>query len=59
MKNACWVLLGLGVLAFLCSVGAKLLPAHQLFGFLPIAWWRLAMALAVFAMALKIVGRDD
>ena len=59
MKNACWVLLALGVLAFLCSVGAKLLPAQHLFGFLPIAWWRLAMALGVFAIALKIVGGKE
>ncbi len=58
MKNACWVLLGLGVLALLCSVVAKLLPAQHLFGSLPVAWWRLAIALAVFAIALKVVDRD-
>lgn len=56
MKNACWVLLALGVLAFLCSVGAKVLPAQHLFAFLPIAWWRLAMILAVLAIAFKIVS---
>ena len=58
MRNACWILLALGALAFLCSVGAKVLPAHHLLGFLPIAWWRLAMVLAVLAIALKIVSRE-
>ena len=59
MKNACWVLLALGVLAFVCSVVARLLPAHQLFGSLPVAWWRLAVALAVFAIALKVIDGKE
>ena len=59
VKNACWVLLALGVLAFVCSVVARLLPAHQLFGSLPVSWWRLAMVLAVFAIALKVVDAKE
>ena len=59
MKNACWVLLALGALSFLCSIGAKVLPAHHLLSFLPIAWWRLAIAFAVLAMALKIVSGEE
>ena len=55
MKTACWVLLVLAALALLCSIGAKVLSPQHLFGFLPGAWWKLAMALAVFAMAVKIV----
>ncbi len=58
MKTASWILLVLGAIALLGSVGGKLLPSQHLFGHLPSAWWRLAMALVVFAMALKIVGGD-
>ena len=58
VKTACQVLLGIGVLAFLCSIAAKLSPAHHLFGFLPIALWRVAMAFAVIAIALKVVDGE-
>ena len=58
MKIACRVLLALAALALLCSIGAKLLASQHLFGFLPIAWWRLAIAFAVFAMAVKIVAGE-
>jgi hypothetical protein len=58
MKMACWALLVLAALALLCSIGGKLLSPQHLFGFLPSAWWRLAMALAVFAMAVKIVAGE-
>ncbi|MBZ5640629.1 MAG: hypothetical protein LAO51_17975 [Acidobacteriia bacterium] len=58
MKIACWVLLVLAAAALLCSIGAKSLSAQHLFGFLPGAWWKLAMAFAVFAMAVKIVAGE-
>ena len=58
MKIACWVLFALAAVALLCSIGAKLVTPQHLFGFLPIAWWRLALAFAVFAIALKVVSQE-
>jgi hypothetical protein len=59
MKIACRVLLALAALALLCSIGGKFLSSQHLFGFLPGAWWKLGMALAVFAMAVKIVIGEE
>ena len=39
------------LLAFLLGVCAKLSLFH-LFGFWPVAWWRAAMGLALYALAL-------
>ncbi len=55
MKSPWGVLLALSALALLLSIGGKLVPAQHLLGFLPGAWWKLAMALAVLAMAGEIV----
>jgi hypothetical protein len=58
VKYACWILLALGLLALLCSIIANVLPSHHLLGYLPIAWWRLATALGLFAIALKVVAGE-
>jgi hypothetical protein len=51
MRNVCWALFLLSVLAFLLGVFAKF-AVFQPFGFLPVAWWRAAMGLALYALVL-------
>jgi hypothetical protein len=59
MKRACWTLFAVSVVLFLAAVYSKLLgPDHFVFGYTAISWWRSAMALAIYAMALKIVAQD-
>jgi hypothetical protein len=59
MKRACWTLFAVSVVLFLAAVYSKLMgPAHFLFGYPAVSWWRSAMALAIYAMALKIVAQD-
>jgi len=59
MRMVCWVLLGLSVILFLLGVYSKLVgPGSQAFGFLPIAWWRAAMALAIYSIAFKMLHEN-
>ena len=59
MRMVCWVLLGLSALLFLLGVYSKFagLGSHVM-GFAPVAWWRAAMALAIYSIALKMVHGD-
>lgn len=59
MKNACWTLFSISVVLLLAGVYSKLMgPEHFLFGFTAVSWWRISMALAVYAMAIKILGES-
>jgi uncharacterized membrane protein YiaA len=54
MKNLCWTLIGLGALAFL--VGTYLAFAGgAVFLLSPQGYWRGAMGLALFAIALRVM----
>jgi len=33
-------------------------PDHFLFGYPPVSWWRISIAVVIYAMALKIVGQE-
>ena len=60
MKRASWTLFAVSVVLLLASVYSKLLgPAHFLFDYPAVSWWRISMALAVYAMALKILGSES
>ena len=57
MKNACWSLFGLSVVVFLIGSISKL-TGNDILDIWPVAWWRAAMALVIYAMALKIIAGD-
>ena len=59
MKNVCWALFGLSVLAFLLGMASKISgPGAWILGFEPVAWWRAAMALLFYAIGLKVLSGD-
>ena len=60
MKNACWALFGFSVVLFLVGVYAKAAGGQGNFplDFQPVAWWRAAMALLLYAIGLKIIGGE-
>jgi len=59
VKIACWALFGLSVLALLIGVYSKFAgPTHMVLGWVPSAWWRAAMALVIYAIALKMLGTE-
>ena len=60
MKNVCWGLFGLSVLAFLLGMISKIAgPGAWMLGYEPVAWWRAAMALLMYAIGLQIVAGDE
>jgi len=60
MKNVCWGLFALSVLAFLLGVISKIAgPGAWILAFEPVAWWRAAMALVVYAIALRTLGGPE
>jgi hypothetical protein len=60
MKRACWTLFAISVVLLLGSVYSKVIgPDHFLFGYPAVSWWRMSMAFVIYAMALKILGRED
>ena len=60
MKRACWTLFAVSVVFFLAAVYSKLLgPTHFVFDYAAVSWWRISMALVVYAMALKILGSES
>jgi len=54
MKIAAWVLLAVSGLFFVFGVAARFLPTVTILGQPPLTYWRGAMALAIYAIALKI-----
>jgi hypothetical protein len=56
MRMVCWILLGLSMLLFLIGVYSKFAGVEgYVMGFVPVAWWRAAMALAIYSIAFKMV----
>jgi len=59
MKMVCWILLGASVILFLLGVYSKFVgPQSFAFGFPPVAWWRAAMALAIYCIAFKMLHEN-
>jgi hypothetical protein len=57
MKNVCWVLFGVSVVLFLIGVYSKFVGLGSfVMGYAPVGWWRAAMALVIYAMALKMLA---
>jgi hypothetical protein len=56
MKMIAWSLLAVSVLCFVLGVAARYVETITIFGQPPITYWRGAMALALYAVALKILG---
>ena len=59
MKNACWALFGLSAIVFLIGVYAKATGGSVPLDLPPVAWWRAAMALLLYAIGLKIIGGES
>jgi len=59
MKMIPWILLGVSVILFLLG-GYSLLASRGsfAFGINPEAWWRAAMAAAVYCIAFKLLHQD-
>lgn len=59
MRIICWILLGLSALLFLLGVYSKFAGLQNfVMGFPPVAWWRAAMALAIYSIAFKMIHGD-
>jgi hypothetical protein len=59
MRIVCWILLALSALLFLLGVYSKFVgPGNFVMGFVPVAWWRAAMALAIYSIAFKMVHEN-
>ncbi|HVC19680.1 MAG TPA: hypothetical protein VNE16_06360 [Vicinamibacterales bacterium] len=54
MTSLCWLLIGLAALAFV--VGAALAFTHGMFILAPVAYWRGAIGLLLFAIALRVMA---
>jgi hypothetical protein len=53
MKNVCWTLIGLAVLAFV--VGASLAFRNTQYVLPPVGYWRGAVGFLLFAIALRMM----
>ena len=51
MKNVCWTLIGLAVLAFV--IGASLAFRNTQYVLQPVGYWRGAVGFLLFAIALR------
>jgi hypothetical protein len=59
MNRACWTLFAISVVLLLSSVYSKVMgPGHFLCGYTAVSWWRVSMAVVIYAMALKIIGHE-
>ena len=59
MKNACWTLFAVSVVLFLAAGYSKLMgPEHFLFRYPAVSWWRASMALAIYAIGLKVLNGE-
>ncbi|MDE3155798.1 MAG: hypothetical protein KGN76_11885 [Acidobacteriota bacterium] len=54
MDKLCWLLIGLAALAYV--IGAVLAFTHGAFVLAPVGFWRGAIGLLVFAIALRVMG---
>ncbi len=60
MKNVCWTLFAVSVVLFLGAIYSKLMgPAHFLFGYSAVSWWRASMALVIYALGFKILSAGN
>jgi hypothetical protein len=56
MRNFCWLLIALAALAF--AVGTALAFTRQPFLLPPVGYWRGTVGFLLFAIALRIMGRE-
>ena len=56
MKYASWILVALSALLFVVGSSARLLGVGQPLGLTPGTYWKGAMGLAIYAIALKLLG---
>jgi len=54
MDKLCWLLIGLAAFAYV--VGAALAFTHGAFVLAPVGFWRGAIGLLLFAIALRVMG---
>jgi hypothetical protein len=60
MKMACWILFGFSVLLLACGVYSVFAgQEYFLLGLRPAAWWRAAMAMVIYAIALRLIGGEE
>lgn len=58
MKTACWILLALSALLFVVGASSRLLGQWDTFGLAPGTYWRGAMGLVIYAIALKLLATE-
>ena len=58
MKNAYWILFVVSVLLFVLGVLARFPGPWNPFGQSPGTYWRGAMAMVIYAIALKVLGTN-
>ena len=56
MRNVCWLLIALAAVAFV--VGTTLAFTGQPFLLPPVGYWRGAIGFLLFAIALRMMGRE-
>ncbi len=60
MKMACWILFGLSALLLAFGVYSKFAGQENfLLEINPGAWWKAAMAMVIYAIALRLIGKED
>ncbi len=58
MKAAAWLLLCLSILLFVLGVASRFPATHTICGQPPLTFWRGAMGLGLYAMALRMFGGE-
>ncbi len=58
MKAAAWLLLFLSILLFVLGVVARFPATHTICGQPPLSYWRGAMGLGLYAIALRMLGSE-
>ena len=53
MRTVCWLLIGLGALAF--AVGTTIAFSHTVYLLEPVGYWRGAIGFLLFAIALRLM----
>ena len=59
MKATCWTLFSLSVLLFVLGVVSRYAGPWDSLGYGPVTYWRGAMGLVIYAIALKILGANN
>jgi len=58
MKAAAWLLFCLSVLLFVLGVASRFTGTMTIFGQPPLTFWRGAMGMVLYAIALKVIGTE-